>query len=765
MNIKICEKINNAIIVGPIEFREYFLLEKENNPFFNFSYITKENLAKTLFGDYNEQAIKRLMELKNINFDIARKNLEYVSLGSKDKDDLQVLYDEKLIYIDEYELKKYSQKKIVFLNYVNNDPQIINILSYINPISVDYISINDLFLEKNNNAILEISSSDQEVRYILNYICNEIYEKKMKMSDFVIVTNNDKYDFLLKMYSKEFNLLLNFNDSKTLFDSFSAKILLDHLSEDLNLYIENNIDLFTCDQDNLQKIRYLYNFYNIKNINSPEINFRSILKNEKSKNEKIINGINVTSNLSFMSDKHYVLIGALDEFIPKILINNDLLDDEIKKAIGLTPSDIENIYEYNISLNFLKWKNCELITYPSESGSNSPAFILLNNDFNVVKAPVSLIQFSENISKLYFYDYLNRYKFFNDVKEEFKYLINNFNEDRYYDNSFTGINKSIPHPNEHSSSSINTYIKCPFSYYLQYILKISEFEDTTKTKFGKYAHKIFEHVYDKDFDFNKIKEAIRKNFEFNDKELILLDNFEKELNLISKKIIEQNELSKFSSTFSEKYIKIQKENFAIGGYIDRLSIYDGNIVIIDYKTGDFDKLDNFKKYGIGIQLPTYLYLIQNNEEFKNDNIIGVFIQPICRNGFINHYQDELNTKLKGVFTVDYDAYIKFDCSIISEDKSKYVEKASSLDKHRVFEGTKKLGLFKEDFIELATKCDEYFNNYNKEISNNVYPISPYIIGKETSCKYCSYSDICYRKNKDYRILDEKTEGEEENGND
>ena len=50
--------------------------------------------------------------------------------------------------------------------------------------------------------------------------------------------------------------------------------------------------------------------------------------------------------------------------------------------------------------------------------------------------------------------------------------------------------------------------------------------------------------------------------------------------------------------------------------------------IVDYKTGSLPDILNNTIYGIGMQLPVYLYLINRSNRFPSPKVVGIFLQKV-----------------------------------------------------------------------------------------------------------------------------------------
>jgi len=765
-------KISNSIIVGPYELKSYFLLLRDEYPLINFSYENKENVLENIFGKYNEQAIIAAMKLKNLTYNIAKKELSYLVSGSTNRKEYESIYEKSLIYTDKYYKKLYQDKHIIFLVYTIEDLEIKHLISQLNLSNYEFLTIEDLPLSKNNQTYLRFDNVKKEVKYVLNDIANKIDKNKLTSSSFVIYCDEGVYAFYLKTYAHLIGLPLSFDQDSTLYDTYSAKILIDHI-DDFNVFVEENSQLFLADEDNFKKIKNLYNFFDLEHDKNRIINFCAILKDYKVSEDSYLNAVKVTSKVTFDIDKFVYVLGAIDSFIPRMSKNNDYIDDILKEKYLLSTSVIENKYLYQIILKFLSCKHVVHISFSDNNGQNNIAFMLSNNGFTEEKTQIQLLQYSKKICELSYASYLHILKYYSSVDKEMPYLRSYFKDIKKYNNSFKGIKDTEAKKNNYSYTSLETYSECAFRYYCDRVLGLSTFEENTATKFGNLAHKLFESIYEGGFDFDKNFNEIKSGYVFSDQEECLLNRFKKELKCSADAISEQNKLFPFKDTKSEYKIEIDKGTYMVNGRIDRINFYNSGYSIIDYKSGKFDfNLFYFETYKLYMQIPMYLYLMKSTKEFSKLNVIGAFIQPISRASFYNYYKldkkaiDEI--KLKGIASKDINIYGDFDYSFDEKSCSKFVEKCKYSDKTKLISVGKTSAYNQEQFIDLANKVSDYIEEFNKEIVNNNFEINPYKLDDEKyACKYCEYEDICFRKEKDYRKLLKKREAEGalDNGND
>jgi ATP-dependent helicase/nuclease subunit B len=191
------------------------------------------------------------------------------------------------------------------------------------------------------------------------------------------------------------------------------------------------------------------------------------------------------------------------------------------------------------------------------------------------------------------------------------------------------------------------------------------------------------------------------------------------------------------------------------GYIDKIMYYknieDIYFSIIDYKTGTIDTHIEPMKYGLHMQLPVYLYLIHYSKVFTSPIFTGIYYQNILFNypKYSNTLEKEEQTKyyLQGYSTDNINNLSIFD---------------STYEDSHMIRGMKYTDKFGQ-YAKLITD-DEVYNlvKYTKKIIDTDvddiikgdFTINPKIYnGKNVSCEYCKFKDLCYSTSDDNIYLD------------
>lgn len=208
-----------------------------------------------------------------------------------------------------------------------------------------------------------------------------------------------------------------------------------------------------------------------------------------------------------------------------------------------------------------------------------------------------------------------------------------------------------------SITELETYAKCPFKFFLNYILKIKTEEDIEediqKREFGLILHQILYRFFNKLKSENRdFYEELKTNFDglsdeilemareilagyqrfnpffFLTEEIFLGSQFRKSILqqfLESEK--ERNEKSeiKFTPFEFEKSIRhnfsVNEEEFILSGKIDRIDVDEesNSFKVIDYKTGGIPEKKDHEDL-LAFQLPLYLLLVEKYFQSINPDI-------------------------------------------------------------------------------------------------------------------------------------------------
>lgn len=340
-----------------------------------------------------------------------------------------------------------------------------------------------------------------------------------------------------------------------------------------------------------------------------------------------------------------------------------------------------------------------------------------------------------------------------------------------------------------SISRIEEYVRCPYSFYLKYILKIKEKEIYTvrSLDIGNFNHQIldkfFKYIIDNNIDIKNLELDMCNDIAENLINHMLEDvsiqaiKYAKEFSVLKVKL--KNTLQKAiwilvlqikNSSFrpvgtevefgdNKEYheISVEVENgktVKLRGKIDRIDIADtkdGKYVrIIDYKSSNksIDVSDIYN--GLNIQLITYLDAVTQ----KEDGIIpgGIFYfkidNPIIKtNSDIS--KEEIENKI--IEQMRLDGLILNDKTLISHMDNR-IESNSDLVNVKIDKegnATTNNAVSLEEFKTLQNEAKKILKKISSQILSGKISVLPYWKNKNMyGCKYCSYNSVCKFNPKD-----------------
>lgn len=337
-----------------------------------------------------------------------------------------------------------------------------------------------------------------------------------------------------------------------------------------------------------------------------------------------------------------------------------------------------------------------------------------------------------------------------------------------------------------SVSKLEKFAGCPFSYYLQYGLRIKEKEELKVQSFdtGSFMHEMIDEFFKKVKQENiilaelvseeeKIQDIVNKvlkekldmgrnyNFVATSKYKVLVKRLNRIVVKALKFIIEGLVYSDFNIEGTEiefgqrgkyKPIEITLENgkkLEIIGKIDRVDTAnseDGKYLrIIDYKSSAKNIDLNEVYAGLQIQLLTYMDAVCKEEDLMPAGVLyfSLLEQIIKTDKKMSEekIEEELRKqfKMKGLILADIKV-IKLHDKNLESGTSKLIP--ATITKSGAISESKTSGVNSEEFRILQDYIYKTIKEISKEILKGNIAIKPYYKKGKTPCKYCSYKSIC-----------------------
>lgn len=533
------------------------------------------------------------------------------------------------------------------------------------------------------------------------------------------------------------------------------------------------------------------------------------------------------------STKIAFVLGVNDGNFPKNIVDNDLISENEKESLKTLGFNFSNN-------NLLKTTDEQFLSYKTFSIAKEKLYItfpisdlegksLLVSRFvkkikfifeNLEVASIdylkdfSIMDIFETFSKERLYqilvsniEALNSNKLSENDKFNFREIIDFLIEDEDYKYKIEILKDKLNYKKETenikdytsflyesgkvSISKLENFMSCPFSYFINYGLRVKEREvyDFSTADYGTYCHKIFDDffkgVFENNIDWNIIdREFIQREVEKLTKKMYEKSNFILESSpkykyfstITHKNIVESIEImaeqvrrgnfipTGFETAFGDKSIKPitytlkNGKEIKLVGKIDRIDVFKEDnfdfIRIIDYKSSKKD-IDLNKVYA-GLQLQLFVYmnaiLSSNKERYKpaglfycdfNTNFVGfeTYSKMLDMNDESYHSEKLKKNKLTGFVIKDMELLKNLDRTLDADNLTSEILPIKLKSKGQEMD-ERMSGLTTDEF-EIV---NEFVLNKAKDICEEIYAgnidIKPFRYNKKTSCDYCIYKSIC-----------------------
>ncbi len=752
---------DNCIIISPRETKKQ-ILSLINLLDIRVKFLSKEEIFQNAFFSYDDEAIIYLIK-KKYSYSNAKEilnNLYFVKPLNEKLTNLNNILSEldenNLIRKNPMFFSLFKNKKVYIYNYSEYDLELINILK-LNHINYQFIKD-----EKTNfnQKVIEFKDAEEEVDEFFNQVCL-LVEKGVKLENIKLYSYSQEYDLILKKYASFYHIPVNFASKVTLYSSFYFKRFL-------QIYNSHTLDeSFSLIKEEIKKDSYGF----LDKLGDLIINIASLFEDKNQERAYLIekakdislkkpiyqNGINIVSS-DYTKDDYIFIIGFNLLSFPKVNKDTTYLNDQDKSLININTSKIINQILEDDLIRFISSHRHLFISYKKYIGKEVyyPSLIIEKMNMEVVKTYLKKDCFSLDSLKIKIgkeYDLKFRYGIDSKYFEAIDFNLLDY---KTYNHKFKPFSTLINEDKIITSySKINCYNNCPFSYYVDYVLKLTSVDNNFKLDLGTFFHKI-------------LQDASQKEVNYNDY-LIMCDNLftKPSENYFAKKLIEQvKTVVKFNQEFldhnenlkviCEKEINAQiDENLCLNGKIDKIIYSDVNkaLMIVDYKTGNTSFDSDKVEYGLSLQLP--LYSILAKAYFPNYKQMGIYIQNVLNDA--SETTNEL--RLRGITKNDRKLIETFDQDIkYPKSKSKYIY-GISVSKEDELKESKTL-LDEKNWNEIVRKSEEKLKESISKIRSGDFSIAPIKYNEEKlPCSYCKHSSICFKEKDDERIIIVESEGD------
>lgn len=746
-------------LIVPQNYKKRLIKQlSQENKLYSYKILTINEVQKKIFFDYDEQAIYYLVKEKNYTYKNAKElltNMYYIE--NKDYQNQKLnnlvslkneLFEKKLLKEDSLFKEAIQNKNVNIYGFIHIDKwtnRIIEILKKYSNVMITPPKENEYI-----HPVYEFSNIDNEI----NFVANDIISKNLDLNKVYIANINNDNISTIKRIFKNYHLIINLNETKTLYETTEGLKFL----QELNLENIKNEEIKNSIIKVLNKYSFVKNIEEIHDILKEEF---KITKIKKTKYNNAINEINLKNDIPSDDDTVY-LINLNKETIPHNYKDEDYISDSEKMPY------LEKTYEKNNN-EFFIWKNIfkntkNLIITSSKQnlkGGTKTSPLIEELKLEVVKKSYEPSNFSNHNNIYNLGILLDEYVKYGTYNDSIPLLLNTYQDNNYmtYDNTYHNINFQYNSLNL-SYTKLNSFYECPFKYYCSYILKLDDYQQTFDAYAGSLCHFILQNMFNNNFNFEQTRDKYFKEnpYNFTEENIVFLDKILLELKHVINHINTHLNLTNYKDIECEKNIEIQNNKIKFTGIIDKIMKYEDKIVIIDYKTGETNIDLRLAPYGLKLQLPIYIYLIKYL--YPKSQIVGIYLQNII-SPIINYLPEK--TKLDQIDEhLKLNGYTLGNETLISEfdptyENSEYI-KSLSLTQNG-FSRFAKL-LTEKEFNDLGAFAEDKINEMINNINKANFKIEPKIKGTDNiSCKFCKYQSICFKTEKDNKYIypDDKLE--------
>lgn len=753
----------------------------ENKILKTLKIMSFSDLKKGLLFDYSNETIYRVMNEFKLDYDTAKKyidNLYYLEDKTYTHDKYKYLVKIKE-FVQENGLLIYDT---LFKNLLKGKKIYVYGFDYIdsfNKYLLDKLEDVTIIPKEDKNykhTVYEFDSMQDELTFVCENIA-KLIKDGIDLNKIYIANYDDQYFFSMKRIFDSYHIPYYIRSETSLYDTAIGEYVSNNFTN--NFYsvlakVKTKFDINNNTYNNKLyiKLKALFDTYFwVKDEDVKEL-FIEEMKKTKLPVDHMEHEITITDILNncFNDDEYVFLINFNQGSIPKIKKDIDYLSDDIK------PSFLSKSYEYNKEIKEALIKACSniknlTITYKNNalSGECLPSSLIDNDIFTLEKGQTIISKYSNLNNKILFAAKLDKLLKFNELDDSTLILNSNYDIPYHtYNHEYKSIDRNtlintIDGKINFSYTNIEKYYECPFKFYLKYILKIDEFNDTLDTLIGNAFHNTLENVLKSNCNGNDAYDEFINNISIplSNKDKFFLKKLKEEINFIIDVIRKQYQNFNITKQEFETNRKIELNypfNTTIKGYVDKI-IYMGNTAfIIDYKTGKEQINNKLFEFGLNLQLPIYLYLLSKLE--SNTDVQGIYIQQLLKENkkfsLKESSKKENNLKLDGITFGPLENIKDMDSSYERSNViiGLQIDKETNDLKYgnRIYTEEKK-----KELIDLV---DNKINECISQVSDANFDIKPIKIDKIDGCSYCPYKDICFKLPSDYDIKEIKGDDDE-----
>lgn len=784
MELKNIIKENTCYIV-PNVLKEKIENYVSNEKLSNAKVITFKDVENYLSFTYTEDALYFLVTTCNLSLPVAQIVLDTLPL-LEDKNYNVPRLDKFVVY---YRILK-EYKKLKFNTYGEY---------FLKRFPVVVLGF-DFLTKKQNNLLDKVKtftsvqtvslesperSAFQAIKYVqiedevegLAIELAKLLEQGIKPNKIHLVNLSSEYTPYIERIFSYYELPFLTNSKVTLYETMVGKDFLELLKSNT---FEETVTTLKEKYTKKDEVKLVSACVDILNnylwFDGEEVSIHGLITNDVKSRKVTMKTLQETFNESdilhnyFEDDEYVFIIGANQGSFPILEKDEHYITDEISSLTLKEDSVSTNKQRKEGYMNSLRRIKNLYVSY-KEVGAGViyyPSSLLNEMNFEIKEGTIDLKNnYGHEYQKLRMTSFLDELKNYNILNSNLPLLSESYGISDYlsYQHQFVPFKESSWSPRL-SYTSLSTYFECAFKYYLSYLLSLNDFEETFAQKVGNIYHYILS-IWEKDREeLEKELKRLLSETPFDAKEQVWWEPIREHLFYIIEVLKEQKECTDFKTEYHEREVLASvtdHADIALKGIIDKIMTYEQDGIryafLVDYKTGNPDISYKYLKYGFGMQLPFYLYLMHHAEEFKDVKLVGFYLQK-CLNYHMHTKPSETIEELKKN-SLRLEGYSLDNPAILSHldktyENSEWI-KGLKVTKNGYSAYAKMVT--DSEMTGLLNQMEDNIVSAYKDIQKGSFTINPKVLeDKNRSCSFCPFGDICFKNNNDTVYL-----GGEENG--
>lgn len=739
--------LDGTIVLAPAHRKSGLLKLRSEHPELNFKIVDKRTLMQQLYFRYDDRAHLYLMR-KGIRLENTGEILEamyFASPGISAKTDELCTWREELLRLgflqkDEPYEAYYQKQEFLVIGYPETDLELKKIAASYRLHFRFQAEEAPLFPEV---AIFE--NAEDEMRYLFESVFR-LYQRGVPFNRIKVVADQAMYHSLLRKYQNFYSIRFHLPGESTYFLTDEYRRFRDMLKNTLVS------EAFGFAYDCAEYPEYLEKMFSRylkveKELRGEEIlpYFDSLASEIRIDEQRYDQGIDVISLEEADPEDFVFLLGFAQDVYPKVRKDDEYLSDREKERLGL-PTSLQRQEEEeaeilaaigrlrHLSLSYCKTHGKEVF-YLSPLVEKYGMRRLEQYEFEPHFYSVAHFEFwiGKQLDDIVNFSCYSPYVA-SVSEEEIGY--------RAYRHAFQGVSSyRCKEPLALSFTSLETFFLCPFHYYLSYVLRADEFEDTIFSKTGTLIHRIFEDETDQ---VRRPLGDYLKEAELNPEETVVLEALLPQVETALEHFAsfrEHTSLTEFTAEKSNLVYAID-DTARLIGKIDLVLSNQTSFAIVDYKTKEFRFEPKKVPFGLSMQLPLY-YLLATapDSEYRFRRLEGLYIHTVISKEYYSGERDYL--QFRGI-TLHEDSFdtVQGSGAFIRPSRKKYIPYDEA------------------EFSSLIEQTKTNLQTAVSRIREGSFDIQPKVISHQNaSCPNCPFADVCYHDYKDNIYLSIKEQEE------